>query len=437
MKPLMLVALMALAASAGADGPQPGAGAEDELYFSCDVLESAKPSPLQGSLWVWSPKAGTLRRFAPDYRVYGFCFSPDGNRLAFLGARAPDKEPNLDLYVLDLRTDQVHRHTTGFWGSPGCVPAWRPGMEQVAAARIYNRSWEALASHLQYGGDTLWLLDLGTGKRVPLIGPGTDIPVSDTPQFSADGSTLACTRHGLPAAVLEVSDPTRWLRLDRPERMNPKHLLDWIWQGRSQVLLIGATAARRPTEDRSLPPGAWPPGPGGVWRWDTAHPRVYGNPRPHDWDPDPGEGDRTAAEPLFGQGESVYVLALSPDETRLAYLTDSGLWVRDLKGATSVQLVARSAIAELLKSPGGQDEDLGLEYGLPAWLSWSPGGTYLALSGWRSGTRGSEFRVIEMATARTIALPPLGPGFAPDNTSVGCAAWRPMPRSESGAVKAP
>ena len=404
-------------ARVGLQRPRVDAPTENKLAFSTTDDDGVS------KLWLWSAESSKLVQLAPEYSVFGFCFSPDGNRIAFLGFRLPPENEfsrfRKELWVLHLATEEVEQVTTDFWGAHACAIAWRPGTEQVAAARITNRSREALDAHIVPGDGGLWLIDVKTGEMTVLIGPSdSEYPMNSQPRFNGDGSMVASSRRGRYAAVLELDTPEEWFRLDRPKYMNPNWLMDWVWKGSSRTLLMAATRIPRriPTDDAVTELK----GPGGVWEWNTAQESAFISAGPHWWyEPDLLYREQTSAKPLFRQGESAYALALSDDETRVAYVTDLGLWVRDIQNHTGTQLVKSDELPGL-SGLSAIDAEYGAGLSLAS-VSWSPDDRYLCLR-WNPTGASHKLRVIDVTTKRAIPLSDR------DVFNIH-AAWRPAPKA--------
>ena len=384
--------------------------AQSELAFSLEGDE-------HNGLCLWSPHTGQVRQLTPEHCVYSFCFSPAGDRIAFLGRRPPHdmRVWDLDLWVLDLATEGAEQVTTRFWGAAYHNIAWRPSTNQVAAARVYNRN-RTLDSDdgLLPGDGGLWLIDVTTGKRMMLIGSSdSEHPMNSDPRFNSDGSMLACTRAGGYAAVIEVDHPTQWFRLDQPKYMNPDWLMDWVWKENSGTLLLGATAGLRWFGE-----GQRLRGPGGVWEWNTAEGAAVINLRPNCYED--GDWDETSAKPLFGQAKSIYALAVSHDGKQLAYVTDSGVWVHNVTNDASSQLADREDLPAL---PGliYVDETRDAPW---ARLSRSPDDRYLCLTMAGSG----RVRVIDVSDGQVTTVAE-GPPW-----SFACAAWRPRAEAVVGST---
>jgi dipeptidyl aminopeptidase/acylaminoacyl peptidase len=351
-----------------------------------------------GTLWLWDTDGGNLRELAPDHWVHGFCFSPDGTRIAFTGQRRRESRPR-ELWVLDLASDAVEQVTVDFWAGRRKEIAWRPGTEQVVLTRDERRYPEA---DLPNDGG-LWLVDVGTGEMTCLIQPAdAEWPMCQQPRFSTDGVMVATKREGRYAAVLQVDDPEHWLRLDSPKYMNPEFLMDWVWRPDAHTLLLAATTARRNVGAPGQA-GVEVLGPGGVWEWPLAEQWAVITPQLCDWEW--SDQQETAAQPLFGQGTTVFGLALSNDGKRLAYVTPEGVWLRELESGQERHLLA-------LELSDASELDAEWGAGLPlAQLSWSPDDRYL----WANPGDGASC-VIEVAKGDVIPVP------KPAHE----AAWRPQ-----------
>ncbi len=258
---------------------------EIQLAFSTVTEDEGLMS---GALWLCSLPSGRLQRLVPELSAFGFCFGPNGRKVAFLGCRPPACWPSLDVWLLDLVTGQTERVTTDFWGAYDSTPVWRPGTVQVIAARIYNRSQEALAKHIVPGDGGLWLVDVESGACRPLIQPSdSEFPVNLHPRLNGDGSMLACIRSQRYPAVFEVDHPEQWYGIDPTHRPT-----DWMWKGASRTLFFGASCRG------DL---------GGIWQWNVTRDAPVVSPLS---DPLRLDDVQTArAMPLFGQGKSIHALA--------------------------------------------------------------------------------------------------------------------------------
>ena len=393
---------------------RPAVAASDDLLFM--VTDNDRP---QADVYLWSVAAGRIRQIPFEYNVDGFCFAGDNTRVVFLGAPRLGHQPSLDLFLLDLASTEVRRVTTGFWGDGLGFLAWRPGSDEVAAPRALNRSAKAG----EYGDDGLWLINLKDGHMSQSVGPSSSgYPCCGVPWFSDDGAMLACQREGRYTAVMDVTEPARWSRLDRPPGANHDFLMDLVWGRGDHTLWLACTAAVR----FLLPGRAKGKGPGGIWRWNVAKSGPTTAPPPGDDDPElPGTArDDACAVPMFEQGRSVYALALSQDGQRLAYLNDSGIWMRNLRDGVRTRLAAMAAFPELRDVGRAQEET---ESGLvPVHLSWSATDRYISvlMNGWGSQP---VLRVIAVGSHAILD--------APRRSRIGTwvgAAWRPAPANPPG-----
>jgi len=404
---------VAVFAADGVGSPKAAAPAlaDEQLAFSALGHTDEGRSP-RGSLWLWSAGSGRLRQLARGYGVSGFCFSPDGKRIAFLGYRPPQKWPELDLHVLDITTGKVEQVTKGFWGACNSTIAWRPGTEQVAAscARLHRDPGPD-----DPGDGGLWLIDVKTGQMTRIIASSdTAQPTSTDPRFNWDGTMLASMRIGRYAAVLEVARPDRWFRLDQPSYMNPDWLMDWVWVGKDRKLLLGTTSAERHLFDDDRFSVA--EGPGGVWEWDLAHENAVIAPRLSCDDLlDLGV---TRARPVCAQGKTVYGLAVSEGEGQVAYASDSGVWVYSLKNESASRV---ASVTEMPSLGGLREYDE--VWGLPSLVRvlWSASGRYLSVQVPNCPGVGDTLRVFDVTEKRVLA-----PRLSARNPRV-FAAWRPMP----------
>lgn len=384
----------------------PSCASNDQLAFSVDVRGET-------GFRVWSAATGKSRRLAEGYRVGGLCFSPDGKRIAFLAAhpqetqnekeelsRVPGEPPpavwndlDYELFILDMANDSIKQVTTGFWGGQGVSIAWRPGTEQVAAART---RWYFDRTFYEPVDAGLWLINVKTGELIQVIASAdSGQPVNVKSLFNQDGSMLACLRAGRYGAVLEIKHPDKWYRLDRPGGlMDGYSVMDWVWQGDN--LLVGTTGQF-----------------GGIWRWRVKEKPAFTHPImdepsvtvPH---------NQTSAELLFGKGQTVYALALSPDRRRIAYLMDSGVWLYDFRNRTPRRLESQDDI------PGIKDLR-GIDMYIPslADLSWSGSGRYLSVRIYEEKGNTDKLALID-TTSNEIIKP------FPGNDAIKIfSAWQP------------
>lgn len=117
---------------------------------------------------------------------------------------------------------------------------------------------------------------------------------------------------------------------------------------------------------------------------------------------------RTTAKPLFGRGESIYALALSGDQTRLAYISDEGIWLGDMRAQNSSELIHAECLPD------------DIEWQSLGRLCWSPDGCYLCFTIYGPDPWGRLY-VIDTVSKRVI---PLGQDT---NFFYVFIDWRPQP----------
>ncbi len=142
------------------------------LAFSSDGSILASGST-DNTVRLWDVPAGTLRATltSPSYSTYPVAFSPDGTILATGGSC---------VQLWDVASGKVRATLAGQSGII-CL-AFSPGGKFLATGSL---------------GDTLWLRDVASGKRVYLEDPwwlgDTSVDYPTYVAFSADGKTLAAS----------------------------------------------------------------------------------------------------------------------------------------------------------------------------------------------------------------------------------------------------
>jgi hypothetical protein len=395
-----------------AEGPTPASGDPgNQLYFS--RLVSGPNTSNRGSLWTWSPASPGLSRVLPEHSVYGFCFSPDGSRLAFLGVRPPDRWPMLDLYVYEVATGELRRVTTDLWAHDYSAPAWRPGTSEVAIARLTNRNWRDWAERGVPGDGGLWLVDTETGDLTQLVGGSdSELPMNLEPRFSQDGSMLVSARQGRYDAVLELDRPRDWLRLD-PRLMSGCFLMDWAWKAGTGNLLVATSrgTCRVRVEGRMVDVE----GPGGVWEWHTTYSTAVRVPGLSQLAHDAGP---ISLELVCAEGETVYALAPSNRGRDLAYVTETGVWFWDFDKQERARLLGPQDVPEAREwaklhahAPAGETY---------ARVAWSPDDSHVCLRTWEP-LGGWRLRVVGVPSGELTTVSEEGRQLVFEIF----AAWRP------------
>jgi len=136
--------------------------------------------------------------------VYDFTVSSDGLQLVYSAATAPG-EPH-ELFLLDLASAAHHQLSQCALEDADCTrPVWRPGRRQLVYERVeLNRQLAEVSA----SPTRIWLMDLtGTPRTRPLFSDNQQL--GHSPQWSADGSTLAIFDPSFPEAGIVVLQPDR------------------------------------------------------------------------------------------------------------------------------------------------------------------------------------------------------------------------------------
>jgi len=367
-----------------------GRASHHELVFLNTAVNAGgyeKPT-----IWIWSLDTGQIRQIAKGYGATTFTFNNDGNRFAFLGfpdaeKRDTEKLGNVskELWLYDLPSGTITQITQDLWAAIQCHIAWRPGTEDVAVAReAFYRG--PRPTKYDEGDGGLWLVNVSTGKMTQVIGDtDSEWPAHCYPKFSLDGSMLASLPY-----VVDMSTGNRRLVLSSPD---PWFVNCSDWEGHTHNLLMGLSHARVDSVDNRVMKSKQ--GPGGVWKWEL---EKFSNKR--------------QSISAFEHGKGIYSMAASHDGKRVAYLSASGLWVRDIEKNSSTRLLQPADLHGFSKISHDIDAYTDTsEY--ESKLSWSTDDKYIACSFW-SG----DLFVIDLVR-REVVHPktPLSTRFA---------TWRPV-----------
>ncbi len=359
----------------------------DKLGF-LDVYSDL--SGKHGRMYVWSSN-GQQHEISLPYQPYQFCFNPDGSKIVFVGASKPRNWGSSELMILNMKTQKVRQVTKGFLGAVDASIAWRPGGMSVAVSRMaYKDTVEE-----ERGDGGLWLVDLRNGKTRQLIhGSDADVSLNLRPQFSSDGSMLACLRRGEYPAVFEVAYPGMWYSFGS-SGLNPACLMCLTWMNGNKKLVFAVTSAKRTVFSRGKYSEV--KGPGGIWEWNLVKsgkliPAVKDQ---EEQEVKASSGGIDKAKLLAAGGESIYAVSASPDSSKLVFCSDSGISLWDMKKHKRIRLINAKQMPELKLIPD-------TEYNEPmpwADIAWSHSGKYICI---RTSSSPDKLRIIDVTTKRIV-----------------------------------
>ena len=188
---------------AGAESASGRALLNDTTFgFSVRQPEVAYLYPATGSpqnIWIANPGEPESARqltFSPS-GIFDFSVSPDGAQIAF--SERNSNTGTADIKLLDLDSGGLTQLTN--CADANCTrPVWRPDGRTIAYERVdYNT---ALANQVGASPTRVWLLDLTAVPATtrPLM---SDLQqVGHSPQWSADGQTIAYYSTNLSAVVV-------------------------------------------------------------------------------------------------------------------------------------------------------------------------------------------------------------------------------------------